>query len=294
MDIKLFASDMDGTLLNEYHVISDRTAHAVKQLQDLGVEFLIATGRDYKPAKILTDAQGIRCSFINSNGADIRTPFGESVMTIPIERSSLQEVRSYLTSQQVDYGIMTLDGYYTTNYQGMKERMQHFYEEKPGQRHRMYDEITDAQIATLLNSAKDIEAFNIDQHVPLKIMIYHTHPETLERLMKELRKDPKIAVTSSGPDNLEINHINAQKGFAIEHYIKQKGYTMEQVVAIGDALNDRSMLQQAGVSYAMANATPEVQALADHIAPSNKEDGVAWVIESIISQLEQEKAAKGE
>ncbi|MGX7350289.1 Cof-type HAD-IIB family hydrolase [Dolosicoccus paucivorans] len=287
MDIKLFASDMDGTLLNEFHVISDRTADAVKRLQALGVEFLIATGRDYKPAKILTEAQGIHCSFVNSNGADIRTPEGKSVITVPIERSSLEEARSYLTSQQIDYGIMTLDGYYTTNYDVMKERMKDFYESKPQNRTAMYDEITDAQIATLLNDSKDITEFNIEQHVPLKVMVYHTHPETLDRLMQELSKDPKIAVTSSGIENLEINHVDAQKGFAIERYIKEKGYTMDQVVSIGDALNDRSMLELAGTSYAMANATPEVQAYADHIAPKNTEDGVAVVIEQLIKQLEK-------
>lgn len=287
MDIKLFASDMDGTLLNEYHVISDRTANAVKRLQELGVEFLVATGREYKSAKILTDAQGIHCSFVNTNGADLRTPSGESVVTIPIETSSLQEARAHLTSQQIDYGIMTLGSYYTTNYHAIKERMKDFYEKKPQNRGAIYDEITDAQIATLLNGAKDIEDFDIEKDVPLKIMIYHHHPETLKRLMKELSKDAKIAVTSSGIDNLEINHIEAQKGFAIEKYIKEKGYTMDQVVSIGDALNDRSMLELAGTSYAMANATPQVQTYADHIAPKNTEDGVAVVIEQLIKQLEK-------
>ena len=69
--IKLFASDMDGTLLNEKHVISKENAHAVKQLQAAGIEFIIATGRDYNMVRFLLDPHDIQCRVIGLNGATV-------------------------------------------------------------------------------------------------------------------------------------------------------------------------------------------------------------------------------
>src|SRR5699024_12560543 len=91
--------------------------------------------------------------------------------------------------------------------------------------------------------------------------------------------------TSSGPDNLAVTHSKAQKGFAVAEYAASSGIAMEDVATIGDSLNERSMLQTAGHSYAMDNASPELKEMAKFIAPSHREDGVAVVIEEILNQL---------
>ncbi|NLH69828.1 MAG: HAD hydrolase family protein, partial [Brooklawnia sp.] len=61
-----------------------------------------------------------------------------------------------------------------------------------------------------------------------------------------------------------------------------RGISRHEVVVLGDSLNDAEMIQWAGLGVAMANADPEVQALADEVAPANTDDGVAWVIERLL------------
>ena len=68
-----------------------------------------------------------------------------------------------------------------------------------------------------------------------------------------------LAVTSSGQNNIEVNHKNAQKGIAVAHVAHERGISLEEVMTIGDNFNDVSMLQVAGVSFAMGNAEIEVK-----------------------------------
>lgn len=67
--IRLFASDMDGTLLNDKGYISDRTINAVKKLQKHGIHFIVNTGRDYRAAKRELDAASLSCDMICYSGA---------------------------------------------------------------------------------------------------------------------------------------------------------------------------------------------------------------------------------
>ena len=67
--IRLFASDMDGTLLNDKGYISDRTINTVKKLQKHGIHFIVNTGRDYRAAKRELDAASLSCDMICHSGA---------------------------------------------------------------------------------------------------------------------------------------------------------------------------------------------------------------------------------
>ncbi len=71
------------------------------------------------------------------------------------------------------------------------------------------------------------------------------------------------------------------KASTLELVCRDRGIAASEVVAFGDMPNDLAMLEWAGTSYAMANAHPLVRDLADHVAPSNQEDGVAVVLEGL-------------
>ena len=90
---------------------------------------------------------------------------------------------------------------------------------------------------------------------------------------------PDIAVTTSVPDNVELNHIDAHKGAALRQLADYLGVPMSATMACGDGLNDVTMLRDAGLGVAMANACPEAKAAADVFTLSCDEDGVARAIE---------------
>ena len=103
-------------------------------------------------------------------------------------------------------------------------------------------------------------------------------------LLSELaEKYPQFAVTSSLPNNIEVNSRLADKGRALLVLAERLGIRREETMAFGDGINDLTMIGAAGTGVAMGNACPEVKKAADLTAPDCDHDGVARVIETILS-----------
>ena len=113
-------------------------------------------------------------------------------------------------------------------------------------------------------------------------MAFSTVQDQLEAVHKELESDTDIAITSSGDINLEFNHPEAQKGFALKHYAARLGIDMKDVMSLGDNWNDASMLEMAGRGVAMANAADGIKDLCQYTTKSNREHGVAVAIEEML------------
>lgn len=119
-----------------------------------------------------------------------------------------------------------------------------------------------------------------------KIFVFSLKLEALKKLRKELEKIPGIVIASSGDNNLEITDVSAQKGIVLKRYIESLGYEMEEVMVLGDSMNDHSMFSMDfGSKVAMGNADPEIKKLATLITKSNAEDGVAFAIENLLKNL---------
>ena len=105
----------------------------------------------------------------------------------------------------------------------------------------------------------------------------------LKDIKKELEIRGDLAVSSSFKYNLEVTDIRAQKGPILKEYIESLGYTMDEVMVLGDSLNDYSMLEMDfGATIAMANADEEIKKIAKYVTKSNEEDGVAYVIDEML------------
>ena len=77
--IKLIASDMDGTLLNDDHKISKNNLEAIKKTQEMGIDFTIVTGREYGAVKSYLEENDLRCECILNNGAEYRDVDGNII-----------------------------------------------------------------------------------------------------------------------------------------------------------------------------------------------------------------------
>lgn len=290
--IKLFVSDMDGTLLNENHVISDRTAAAVKKLQETtDIEFMIATGRAFKSASVLTSAQNIFCRMINLNGASIHENDGTLTASTPLVSSTVIEITKYLDHLEVDYAVTTVKNYFVADFDGFIDRISHFMDVNQSDSETgETDEVTNAQLLAHYGDVKPITEMNLTSDNPaLKLLLFSSDLDILASVREQLSQYSDLDVTASAADNLEVTHRDAQKGLAVEAYAKSQGYTMDEVATIGDSLNDRSMLQMAAHSYAMDNAPDRIKKMAKHIAPANTIDGVASVIEKIIADYHEQQ-----
>jgi hypothetical protein len=116
-------------------------------------------------------------------------------------------------------------------------------------------------------------------------MMYIDEPEVLDAAIEKIPQEffDKYTIVKSTPFYLEFMNKKASKGNAIKHLAEKMGLTAEQTMAIGDAENDRAMLEAVGNPVVMENGTPELKEIAKYITKSNEESGVAhalreWVL----------------
>ena len=127
----------------------------------------------------------------------------------------------------------------------------------------------------------ELKAYLREQNRGVQKLQLFTPDDALRRqLLKDLtERFGTLSVSTAMPCNIEINDAHANKGEAIASLTAYLGLPMAATMAIGDGLNDRSMIKMAGIGVAMANACPEILAIAGEITASCDEDGAALAIE---------------
>nr|WP_077624310.1 Cof-type HAD-IIB family hydrolase [Sediminibacillus massiliensis] len=118
----------------------------------------------------------------------------------------------------------------------------------------------------------------LDEHEWLKVGIDIDDIEVKERILKELEEDELLELSNSHPMNIEINAVGINKARALEKICGYLDITLNEVMTVGDSLNDIKMIQEAGLGIAMGNAQEEVKEAARWVTSTNEEDGVAKAI----------------
>src|SRR5699024_6239426 len=126
-----------------------------------------------------------------------------------------------------------------------------------------------------------------DPHIQIfKIVAFSPEGQAgLAQVRSQIAKHKSLVITSSGSGNIEINHINAQKGLALQAYADRLNVPLDNVMSLGDNNNDLSMIKAAGISYAMENATDEIKLAANHLTTRNTENGAGKAIEEQLALL---------
>ena len=281
---------MDGTLLGDDHKPAPETLAAVKKACDAGIRFMIATGRNFPGAMAeLKDAELV-CDYIVGSGAEVRNPQQEVVVTHPISielcRAIYEEIRDYPLSvtfctDGYDYKIGTPEEIE----ESLMLQMQLFFSNQP--REKLAKSETYRRIKKSTRSMSDMDELEAAGVPVYKLFLYSEDKAMLDEMNVRLQRNKDIAVASSFPTNLEITDVKAQKGPVLKEYIESLGYTMDEVMVLGDSLNDLSMISMDfGATVAMANADPEVKSAAKYITKSNTEFGVAYAIEELLKRQE--------
>lgn len=286
--IKLIASDMDGTLLDAHMSISTENTEAIRMANELGIEFMVATGRNAQEARAALDEAGIDCAMITLNGAQVFDRSGKSLFTVPIPSPQAMTVMDILDANGIYYEVATNQGLYS---ESQPKRIESFASSiathMPHLTYKMAIAMASANLELLhITYVDSIRELLLDDKLEvLKIICFHTEgPSILGPVGKEISNLGELAVTSSGQNNLEVNHKNAQKGIAVAHVAHERGITLDEVMTIGDNFNDVSMLQTAGVSFAMGNAEIEVKDYAKYLTDTNLESGVGKAILRAINE----------
>ncbi len=292
--IKVIASDMDGTLLGDDHKPAPETLAAVQRACDSGIRFMIATGRNFPGAMAELKECGLVCDYIVSSGAEVRNPRQQVVAVHPISmelcRTIYEEIKEYPISVTFctdgnDYKIGTPEEIE----ESLMLQMHLFFSDLP--REELVQTETYQRIIRSTKTVSDMDELEAAKVPIYKLFLYSEDKGMLGELKQRLEQNKEIAVASSFPTNLEITDVKAQKGPVLKEYIESLGYTMDEVMALGDSLNDLSMIEMDfGATVAMANAEPEVKDAAKYITKSNTEFGVAYAIDRLLENQRAEES----
>lgn len=272
-EYKLFAFDLDGTMLGKDGSLSPKGEKALTAAAAQGVELVPTTGRilGFLPES-LTRLPFIRY-VVTSNGAAV------------YDLSSEKRLYSCLLSWQLAVEVLDILREYPIFVeiyaQGRPvlrrgDLVRAWEEYGFPERKRMYLKKDYLQVQSLRQYIKET------QIPPEKINLPYL-PEKLRGEIKErLSQNKNVKLVSSIFDNLEINAAGCHKGAALAALGEILNISRENTAAIGDNGNDREMLEYAGLSIAMGNATEEIKKIAKATTASCEEDGAALAIENYI------------
>ena len=262
MPIRAIAFDLDDTLLRSDMTVSDYTVDVLHRARERGIVILPASGRTRDSMFPTVQRIGCADAFISCNGADIWTTERELLMQELLPVDLAHEVARFASARCIYCQTYSPDRF--------------FYS-------------VENEYAAAYASVSSLEGEYVGdlttfiQRPVTKLLMMDT-PERIAELYAEARSifADRASLTCSKPHFLECNPLKATKGNALRWCAQHFSFSMEELVAFGDSLNDVSMLEAAGTGIAMGNARDDVKALGFPVCRTNDEDGVARYIDEHI------------
>ncbi|MGL5050581.1 MAG: Cof-type HAD-IIB family hydrolase [Fusobacteriaceae bacterium] len=258
MKYKAIICDLDGTLLNSHHTISEFTKETIRKITAKGIKFYIATGRHHMDATIFKDMLGLRSYLISSNGARVHNDDNEEIFSLDIPKDIATEIINLTIDEDIHKSIYLGNQWIS---EVVLPEAQEFHRES-------------GFIQTIIPSFEAVKNQEIT-----KFFFISEDEEKINILHEEVDKKigNKVNVTLSLASCLEIMNSKVSKGAAIERMLELEGIKLEEAVAFGDGLNDLEMLGTVGEGFLMGNHNPRLKQLlpTNEVIKSNDEDGVA-------------------
>ncbi|MFC0526038.1 Cof-type HAD-IIB family hydrolase [Pontibacillus salicampi] len=242
-DIQLFAIDMDGTLLNRHHEISEENKQAIHQAKEAGLHVVVSTGRSLSTCEDIIRVLGDSEYLVTINGGEIYDKDLNLVERNSLSDADVRHLWDITQRYNVSYWSSTVQGRFSSQFPFEK---------------------------------------NLEDYEWIKYGFEIQDDEVRESVMEEIRQHGAFEVTNSSLTNIEINPIGINKAAALRKVTKWLGITMDNVAAIGDSLNDIAMIRESGFGIAMDNAQSDVKEEANWVTATNEEHGVAKAIHHVM------------
>ncbi len=289
--IRLVATDLDGTLFDNLSRISPANRQAIQRLQDKGITFTIASGRDYTTVLPTLKKYNLHCEAILGNGSQYVDADGNLILSCYMDKSVFLRVIDLLNQYRQYYMIFTTDGFYTgCDPQAAKEA---FIEMGIRHFHRTMDEyLPGGNLAHIpcnhLVAVEDFHEFITRDLEIIKVETFNMETQAIAAVKNQLKEMAGIAYLSSFDYNIEVTDAHAQKGLILQKVAERKGLKRDEVMVLGDGMNDISLFECfPDWSFAPANAAPRLRAIAHQVVSSNLKDGFAEAVNLVLDQQDQ-------
>lgn len=280
MAFKAILLDIDGTLYNTKKEVTPKTLEILKKAQDHGIRLILASGRTVQGLMHLAGLlemekhHGLLIACNGGRVVDVESGQELFSKTIPIEeaQSVLRHLENFKARPVIDrddymYVKDVFDNTITVN--GEKRNILEYESRSNG-----YS----------LCEKKDLAGF---ADFPLCKILTYGDPEYLQAHHTEMAApfEGRLNMVFTAPFYFEYTAKGVDKAKALDTILPQLGLEPEELIAFGDAQNDKTMLEYAGCGVAMDNADPALKEIADYVTRSNDEDGIAFALEHFIPEL---------
>lgn len=261
--IRLVASDMDRTLLDEEGRLPPGFEQTVEAMAQQGILFAAASGRPLYTLEAMFPTLCGQMAFIGDNGGAIRWQ-GKTVYLSEMPMAGCQAMARFTAGQRRGAGVLcALDGAYV-------ERQYACY---------------DAALRIFYTTIHYVDRLeDVDARAD-KYSVYFPHQDAADDYGAYTDAfGAEYALTMGGPEWIDITNIGVDKGAAVLELGRLCGAAPEQTMAFGDTYNDAEMLRAVKYGFLMENGSPDLRASAAFLAPSNREYGVMQVLRRVLAR----------
>ena len=277
---KLIAVDLDGTLLNSYGQISQRNKQAIQSAIQKGLEVVLTSGRSIMSVKNLAEEINANNYIICGNGAmvyDLKNQ--ETIYSNLLNKNKVLQLIKICDENSIYYSVYTKDTIITKN---LNYNVLFYNQEnanKPDNK------------KTHIQIVQDIYNYvlNSPEEEYIKLVVCDDNNIIFNSIIK-------IMKGVKGVDVLDVGHMSRKliksgtEEFSIEYfYTEINSQNVDKWTAIsnlisklGNNVNDKTMIENAGLGVAMENSAPYIKEIADIVTANNNEDGVAKIIEETL------------
>lgn len=288
---KLVAIDLDGTMLNTYGEVTESTKRILKETMKKGCEVVIASGRTIDSIQAIADEIGTKKYMIAGNGSIVYDISKKNIIYEKyIPKSKALNIIKICEDNSITYSVYTNK---TIIANSLKYNILYYYKQNLKKQPNKKTSIT--LVESIYDYVKNIE----DEKV-MKIFICDSTESIFNAILRKIGELEDIEildishmsrkVISNGSEEVpieyfytEITEKNVDKWYALEFLINKLNIEKKEVMAIGDNVNDRKMIEQAGLGIAMKNSTPKITEVANYVTDfDNNNDGAARAIEKFL------------
>ena len=288
---KLILIDLDGTLLNSFGIVTERTKEVIKKTINKGIDVVITSGRSVTEyMKYISKEVGCKNYFIAGNGAliyDIKN--NQALYKNYMSKEKVIEIAKICEENNIFYNVYTEDSIITKK---LNHSILFYHKEnlKKAENKRTKINIIDNPYTYIRND---------NNHNYLKMTICDEDKEVFNSILKKFKNIKNVKVLEpeymtskkimQGTEKIPINYFyteitteNVDKWNATHFLINKLEIKPEEVIAIGDNINDLTMIKNAGLGVAMGESMPVLKENADYVTEDNNNDGVAIAIEKFL------------
>jgi len=262
-DIALLLADVDGTLVDQNKVLTDRAVNAVRQLRARGIRFAVTSGRPPKGMAMLVEPLALDGVIAGFNGGVFTRPDLSVIESKQLPRDVAETALRVILEHKLDAWLYTPEEWLLRDGQAPhREKEEHTVRFPP----RVVPEFGDA-----IGNAVKIVGVGDDLDLVARC----------EKAVQTALGD-KASAARSQPYYLDVTHKEANKGFVVDYLSNTLGIPRDRIATIGDMPNDVTMFKRSGLSIAMGQSSDEVKAAATQVTDGMNDEGFAKAVERFI------------